>query len=124
VRFGGWPLAAPGRPHTGPGARASTPSGLHSRLVPLRGLDEAGAAVERGTSPLGEWTAIPWLATAGPLPLGEVLAAVVVLDRDPDAADPAVALAVHADGRGGHRATVTWPDGLHSEAPLPPAPAP
>jgi hypothetical protein len=116
VRFGGWPLAAAERPRTGPGARAATDQ-LHSRLVPLRGLGESGVVVERGTSPLGERTAIPWLATAGPLPLGEVLAAAVVLDRDPNGPDPDVTVTVRP---GDDRVAITWPDGLVSEVRLPP----
>jgi hypothetical protein len=115
IRLGGWPVAASERPHTGPGARAATGDGLHSRLVALRGLGEAGVALERDTSPLGSWTAIPWLATAGPLPLGEVLAAAVVLDRDPDAPDPAITVTVLP---GGDRVAVVWPDGLVSEVQL------
>ncbi|MGP3970634.1 DUF2264 domain-containing protein [Streptomyces sp. 6N223] len=126
VRFGGWPVTAADRPHTGPGARAATADRLHSRLVALRGLDEAGVALEQGTSPLGAWTAIPWLATraAEPLPLGEVLAAAVVLDRDPDGPDPAVAVTVRPGGDGGDggdSVAVTWPDGLVSEVRLPSA---
>jgi hypothetical protein len=35
--------------------------------------------VERDVTPLGVWTATPWLAVDGPIPLGEVLAAIVVL---------------------------------------------
>ncbi|MGP4112774.1 DUF2264 domain-containing protein [Streptomyces sp. 4N509B] len=138
VRIGGWPVASDSRPSTGPGARATTAAGLHSRLVPLLGLgaEEAGGAgvtVERDTSPLGAWTAIPWLATTGPLPLGEVLAAAVVLTRSPraaDAADPAVTVAVggrtgegdgHGDGDGAATVVVTWSDGLTTEVSLPPA---
>jgi hypothetical protein len=122
VRIGGWPVSADTRPRTGPGALAATAT-LRSRLTGLRGLFDAGVAEARDVGPLGEWTAIPWVATRGPLPLGEVLAAAVVLEREP--ASPALAapeVTVEPDDAGGHRATVTWPDGLRSEVDLPPPP--
>lgn len=136
VRMGGWPVSGDAEPRTGtapgpygPRARA-TAGGLRSSLRALRGLERAGVALERGAGPLGDRTAIPWLATAGTVPLGEVLAAEVVLGRapgpGPDSAPlpgpvpaPVPALIVRPDGSGGHRATVTWPDGLGTEVALP-----
>ncbi|MFI1294288.1 hypothetical protein ACH4VM_38940, partial [Streptomyces sp. NPDC020792] len=92
VRLGGWPVAADTQPGTqitpaqvtsgepGPSVEARTAS-LRSHLRALSGFDRAGITTEQGTSPLGSWTAIPWLATDGDVPYGEVLAAVVLLDR-------------------------------------------
>ncbi|GAA2447605.1 DUF2264 domain-containing protein [Streptomyces macrosporus] len=128
VRMGGWPVSCADEPRTdtasgahGPEARA-VGGGLCSRLRALRGPDRAGVAVECGVSPLGAWTATPWLATSGSLPLGEVLAAQVVLAREaaPDLGPPPT-LSVHPDGRGGHRAGLVWSDGLTTEIELPPA---
>ncbi|ADJ44981.1 hypothetical protein AMES_3156 [Amycolatopsis mediterranei S699] len=130
LRLSGWPVSGATRPvtRTGaePGARcgpevtatAETPE-LRSTLRNLRGFTTAAVAVEAGTSPLGEWTAIPFVATEGPPEPGAVFAAVVVLDRGgPDDADPS--LAVAADG---HHVTLTWPDGVTAEVPLPAAPS-
>ena len=123
VRLGGWPVAAGSRPaaDTGPdvSASASTPA-LRSALWGLCGCTTAGVAVEHGTSPLGAWTATPWLSTGDGVPAGEVLAALVVLDRGGRPA-PAVRVAVTPD-EGGHRITVTWPDALDTTVTLP-APA-
>ncbi len=48
------------------------------------------------------------------MPFGEVLAAVVVLDRGgPD--PPEVAVTVSTD----HQVTLTWPDGLRADISLP-----
>ncbi|MEV6624427.1 hypothetical protein AB0M71_26390, partial [Amycolatopsis sp. NPDC051114] len=54
------------------------------------------------------------------VPAGEVLAALVVLDRGGPPA-PAVRVAVTPD-EGGHRITVTWPDAFDTTVTLP-APA-
>ncbi|MDT0346335.1 DUF2264 domain-containing protein [Streptomyces litchfieldiae] len=113
VRLGGWPVTGEAPPERGPGARAESPA-LCSALRPLRGLPVAGVALERDTSPLGTWTAIPWLATAGPPPLGEVLAAVVTLGRSPEPADAEPELTV-----GPEAVTVRWPDGTATEVALP-----
>lgn len=129
VRLGGWPISAEATPRTssasgpapGPSARAATQD-LRSKLRGLRGFDRSGVHLEHDTTPLGQWTAIPWLATTGPLPLGTVLAAAVVLDRRCDDADPRPdsepAMTVQPDGSGGHRITLAWPDGLISEVVL------
>lgn len=129
LRMGGWPVPStegpPGRTTGGApamSARASTPA-LRSSMYALRGLAEGGVALEKGTSPLGAWTAVPWLATTGVVPLGEVLAALVVLDRPGAAPARHPGLAVLSDGHGGHLATVTWSDGLTTEVRLPPVAA-
>ncbi|AVV45685.1 hypothetical protein C6376_34325 [Streptomyces sp. P3] len=116
VRLGGWPLAADLQPRTrsgahgwqGPYAEARTAS-LRSRLCGLRGLHHGGVAIAKDDSPLGSRSATPWLATDG-VPYGEVLAAIVLLDRG-GADVPAPALAVHPTPDGGHQAVLTWPDG-------------
>lgn len=135
VRLGGWPVAAGVRPGTetgpdggleggpgvpGPFAEARTGT-LRSRLRGLRGFHRGGITTERDAGPLGAWTAIPWLVTDGDVPFGEVLAAVVVLDRGgPYGADPS--LAVREEAGGGHRAVIVWADGLRTEVGLPAPP--
>ncbi|HET6708847.1 DUF2264 domain-containing protein [Amycolatopsis sp.] len=118
LRLSGWPVSHAARPATEPGVAAARTPDLRSAVRSLRGFATAEVTVESGTSPLGEWTAIPFVATEGPPEPGAVFAAVVVLDRGgPDDADPS--LAVAADGRGGHRVTLTWPDGVTAEVALP-----
>jgi hypothetical protein len=117
LRLTGWPVTGPAPPET-EAACARTPQ-LRSVLRSLRGFPVADVAVEAGVSPLGEWTAIPFLATGEPPEAGAVFAAVVVLDRGgPDEPDPSVTFA--ADGR---TVTLTWPDGVTAEVALP-APRP
>ncbi|OXM61272.1 DUF2264 domain-containing protein [Amycolatopsis vastitatis] len=121
LRLSGWPVAGDTPPATRSGAEVSATAetpGLRSTLRNLRGFTIADVTVEAGTSPLGEWAAVPSLATEGAPAPGTVLAAVVILDRGgPDDPDPA--LTVAADGRGGHHVTLTWPDGVTAEAALP-----
>ncbi|UCM91191.1 DUF2264 domain-containing protein [Streptomyces marincola] len=116
LRVGGWPLAAEDAPALGPGATAAG-NGLRSALRDLRGLPVHGVHTERGTSPLAALTAVPWLATDGPPPLGELLAAAVDLDRLPRPAGPDPSVVPEASG-----AVVHWPDGLTTRVPLPPPP--
>ncbi|GHG43146.1 MULTISPECIES: DUF2264 domain-containing protein [Amycolatopsis] len=126
LRLSGWPVAGEtgpvtrtcaeptGNPGSAVSATAEIPE-LRSALRSLRGFTTADVVVESGVSPLGEWTAIPYVE--GPPEPGAVYAAVVVLDRGgPDEADPSLAIA--ADGR---HATLTWPDGLSAEVSLPAA---
>jgi hypothetical protein len=102
VRLGGWPLSGNDQPLTASGSAACASVGrLRSELRPLRGFERSGVAVERDVTPLGRWTATPWLATKGPIPFGEVLAAVVVLGRG----SPAPSLHVVAD-----QVQLFWPD--------------
>jgi hypothetical protein len=118
LRLSGWPVSDATRPVTEPGAAAARTPALRSEVRSLRGFTTADVAVEAGISPLGEWTAIPFVATDGPPAPGAVLAAVVVLDRGgPDDADPSLAIA--RDGQGGHHVTLTWPDGVSAEVALP-----
>ena len=125
VRMGGWPVAADTPPQTQAGTRRSAPyaesrtESLRSTLRGLRGLSRAGVATGKDDSPLGAWTATPWLATVG-VPYGEVVAAAVVLDRGGED-QPFPAVVVH-QAPGGHRAVLTWPDGLTTEVELSAAP--
>ncbi|GAB6936772.1 DUF2264 domain-containing protein [Isoptericola variabilis] len=107
VRVGGWPLAADAEPSEAPGtpagAGAVDASGLRSTLTVLHGGAgvEAGLARDRGTSPLGLHTAVPWVASGpadGPLVVAVGLGR-AGLDRPPTAT---------ADRE---RLTVVWPDG-------------
>ncbi|MBE8522100.1 DUF2264 domain-containing protein [Amycolatopsis sp. H6(2020)] len=124
LRLSGWPVSAATQPvtrtsdePTGVTATAEVPE-LRSALRSLRGFTRADVAVESGTSPLGEWAAIPFVATEAPPEPGAVYAAVVVLDRGgPADRDPS--LSVAADGR---RVTLTWLDGVIAEVTLPAAP--
>ncbi|WNI14269.1 DUF2264 domain-containing protein [Actinacidiphila sp. ITFR-21] len=115
VRLGGWPVGATTPPLVrdrlapGPTAEAAT-ARLRSRVHSLRGFDQGGVATGDGTNSRTRWTATPWLAATGPAPIGEVLAAVVTLDRSVGPrSDPT--LSVQAAPGGAHRVTVVWPDG-------------
>ena len=121
LQLTGWPVADDAYPAArafpGPAATARGPA-LRSVLRNLHGFTAAEVRIEQGTSPLGAWTAIPSVSTGDQPAFGEVVAAVVVLDRGgPDEPDPALALT--ADGAGGHRAVLTWPDGVRAEVSLP-----
>jgi hypothetical protein len=112
LRLGGWPVAPLMQESADPGAPAATALAEDVRSL-VRGLSGfATAGVTRtGTGPLGE-SAVPWLATAGDAVPGELLAAIVTLDRGgPAPATPKVT----ADGT---RITVTWSDGLRTEIDL------
>ncbi|WP_206784986.1 DUF2264 domain-containing protein [Amycolatopsis sp. MtRt-6] len=118
LRLSGWPVSHATRPVTEPGVAAARTPDLRSEVRSLRGFTTAEVTVESGTSPLGEWTAIPFVATEGPPEPGAVFAAVVVLDRGgPDEPDPSLTIA--PDGRGGHRITLAWPGGVTAEVALP-----
>lgn len=123
VRLGGWPAAGVvvprirSAPGTGAWAEATTPR-LRSALRGLRGFTRSGVCTESGASPLARWTATPWLATPEPVPLGTLLAAVVVLDRGSGGTQtPELSWGpATADGR---PVTIAWPDGEHTELTLP-----
>ncbi|MDI3421516.1 DUF2264 domain-containing protein [Streptomyces luteolus] len=118
LRLGGWPLTADTPPGSDSGhapkpyATAST-EGLTSRLHALTGFAGAGVHTEEGTSPLGRFTAVPWLTAEVPAP-GTTLAAVVTLTREAPAHHPT--LQVRPDGDGGHLARVDWPGGVVTQA--------
>ncbi|SFE42100.1 hypothetical protein SAMN04487819_11359 [Actinopolyspora alba] len=124
VRMGGWPVASDSEP-TARGGTSRTrvsfeSSELRSLVFGIRGFTGGGLASEFGTSPLGAWTAVPWLATDD-VPVGEVLAGGVLLDRGGvPPVDPTV-LAI-PDGEGGHEVTVAWPDGVSTTVELPGTP--
>ena len=113
LRLGGWPVTADEPPDATAGQAVG--GGLRSTVRGLRGLDRSGVTSLTDVTPLGRHTAVPWLATAGPPAPGEVLAALVVLDR-PDAPSPAAPeLTVGPDDL----VTLRWPDGLVTEVALP-----
>ncbi|MEB3368937.1 DUF2264 domain-containing protein [Saccharopolyspora mangrovi] len=122
LRLGGWPVAADSRPAATSGGADGAPHAqartaeLRSHLRGLSGFTTSGTAAERGTSPLGDWTVIPWLSV-DPVPAGEVLAALVVLDRgDQLPAHPSVEVRLCGEGR--HAVVVTWPDQVRTEIDL------
>jgi hypothetical protein len=116
LRLSGWPVTANQRPEVeigeGPWITASGTT-ARSCLRSLGGFDHAGVETGPGVSPLGAVAAIPWLATAGAVPSGHVLAAAVWLDRGgPEPAIPA--LAVDHD-----TISLRWSDGLYTRVTLP-----
>ncbi|WP_410641107.1 DUF2264 domain-containing protein [Amycolatopsis sp. lyj-346] len=117
LRLSGWPVSGGTPPVTAPGVAAARTPDLRSEVRSLHGFTTADVAVESGTSPLGEWTAVPFVATEGPPEPGAVFAAVVVLDRGgPAAPDPVLTIAA-----AGRNVTLAWPDGVIAEVALPAA---
>ncbi|WP_049575910.1 DUF2264 domain-containing protein [Streptomyces sp. SBT349] len=115
LRLGGWPVTASDRPRTGPGATARTDR-LRSSVHPLLGFDRTGVWLEPDVSPLGTWTAVPWVATVGALPAGGLLAALTVLDRGPRSAGaPPEVPRLDVDDR---TVVIDWPDGRRTEVPI------
>ncbi|GAB2873969.1 DUF2264 domain-containing protein [Streptomyces mayteni] len=123
LRVGGWPVASsePPRAHSGAGSShlfaEAASADLRSVIRGLRGLAEADVSVERGTSPLGEYTAVPWLATRA-VAVGDVVASLVTLTRRPTN-EPAPEVTVESVAGKGHRVVVSWHDGAPSEFLLP-----
>ncbi|WP_243744939.1 DUF2264 domain-containing protein [Streptomyces hainanensis] len=113
LRVGGWPVTADEPPGTAAGQAVG--GGLRSTVRGLRGLDRSGVASLTDVTPLGPHTAVPWVATAGPTRPGELLAALVVLDR-PDAEPPTAPEIILGPG---DEVTLRWPDGLTTRVPVP-----
>jgi hypothetical protein len=116
LRLSGWPVASDTRPHTGTAARPDvlvSAGRLRSSLCSLRGFDQSGVHTGTGTSPLGKYVAVPWLATTGHVARGEVLAAVVRLDRGRGAvANPVLTGCAN-------EIVLRWSDGLDTRITLP-----
>ncbi|WP_330274712.1 DUF2264 domain-containing protein [Lentzea sp. NBC_00516] len=116
LRLSGWPVAADTQPGVETAPRPEvvvTAARLRSSLCALRGFDKAGVGTETGSSPLGRYVAIPWLATSGPVARGDVLVAAVRLDRDCGAAaNPLLT-------RHGDEIVLRWSDGLDTRITLP-----
>ncbi len=103
IRLGGWPVSGEHTDTDSSADRATARAGtLRSTVYGLRGFTSAGVTTERDISPLGAYTATPWLATDG-VPVRSILAAAVTLDRGSDPAVPALAVS-------GERIELTWPD--------------
>lgn len=100
LRLGGWPVSGDHKPLLENDSCVRV-GRLRSELRPLLGFTRGGVVVERDVTPLGVWTATPWLAVAEPIPLGEILAAVVVLGHG----SPAPRLHVVSD-----QVELVWPD--------------
>ncbi|MFI7278408.1 DUF2264 domain-containing protein [Streptomyces sp. NPDC049879] len=119
VRFGGWPLAGErpprelvSRPSAAGEVRAAAvrADGAVSVLLSLRALDRAGVTAFTGDNPLGEHSAVPWLATELPLRPGEVAAALVGLGGAGGSVGAEEAPPVSLDVEGA-RVVVHWPGG-------------
>lgn len=121
LRMGGWPVAS-ARPlkaetdHAQPLASAARED-LCSTVRGLRGLTEAGVAVDHDVSPLGEYVAVPWLASTDVSP-GELVIAVVTLSRTP-MGEPVPVVTVRRDADGHHHITIAWNQGIQTEITLP-----
>lgn len=109
LRMGGWAIAgdeAPVGEVAGAAVTCRRADGLVSTVVGVRGLPVAGWLAGQGRNPLGELSATPWVASAGPVRAGEVYAAVVVLSGvDVDVSG----VEVRVDGRS---VVVSWADGV------------
>ncbi|WP_240665896.1 DUF2264 domain-containing protein [Agromyces sp. LHK192] len=80
-RIGGWAIADESEPEaTGQGARRE--DGLSSTVVDVRGLDVAGVVRRDGANPIARFSATPWVESAGPVPAGRVIAALVILSGE------------------------------------------
>ncbi|MFE2500043.1 DUF2264 domain-containing protein [Streptomyces scopuliridis] len=123
LRVSGWPVSSPKPLQADSAVRNDQPvasaesADLHSAVTALHGLDQAGVAIEQDVSPLGEHTAVPWLATHA-VTQDEVVAAVVTLGRQPANASTPVVTAERLPGQG-HRIAITWHDGASTEFVLP-----
>ncbi|GIH20860.1 DUF2264 domain-containing protein [Rugosimonospora africana] len=119
LRFGGWALASSDRPAESRGGTPDAPvvwvrrdDRLASTVAGLRGLTGAGLAYASDADPLGATSAVPWVATDGPVAFGEAYAAVVVLSGRiaGTEATGGVTLSVSTGGDG-TEVTVRWADG-------------
>ncbi len=115
LRIGGWPIASssPLRSDSDtyekPVFAETARDDLRSFIQGIRGLDEAGVAVDQGTSPLGEYTGVPWLATRT-VSAGDIVIAVVGLSRQADHG-PAPLVTVEDMAGQGDRIVVFWHEG-------------
>lgn len=122
LRIGGWPVASSEPPRTGtddaerPFAEAASQD-LISTIRGLAGLVDAGVVIEKDTSPLGEFVAIPWLASRSVTP-GEVVVAVVSLARE-SVDEPAPEVSTEPLSEGGHQVTIVWHHGEQTTFTLP-----
>ena len=123
LRIGGWPVSAGEPPSAGIGVRpgiASAIGGGHtSTVVGVVGFADgsatsATAGVHRveGATPLGEWTATPWLQT--PPRAGTWTIAALALNGGRVTPRAVLTGSEHAS-----TVAITWPDGVITSAPLP-----
>jgi hypothetical protein len=118
IRFGGWALAAdvPFEPSADDrGAWTRRADGLASTVLDIRGLTSSGCAASEGVDPLGRYSYVPWVASAGPVRFGEVYAALIVLSGE--LAGPRLAAGLTLDVRD-DTVVVHWPDGHRGEVRL------
>lgn len=118
LRAGGWPISGcdPLSTYLGPGG-ASVVGPHTSSAVALHGFDRAGVHRAHDATPLGTWTATPWLL-ADPEPGAWMIAALALGggERAPEAR-----LAPSGPAPGTTAVSITWPDGAETTAPLPAA---
>jgi hypothetical protein len=92
--------------------------GLVSAVVPLRGLRAAEPHRRDGVNPMGNRSACPLAVSTGPVHVGEVYAAAVVLSADRTQVDRARAITVDFATSDVDVIRVVWPDGQVDEVPV------
>ncbi|MFC9325530.1 DUF2264 domain-containing protein [Kitasatospora sp. NPDC057015] len=114
LRVGGWPITADEPPATRADGTAASVVGAHtSSVVGLAGFTEAGVDQAHDATPLGAWTATPWLRTRPGPHVWTVAALTLGGGQHPPP---------HAGISGPDTApvvTVSWPDGSTTVAALP-----
>lgn len=117
LRVGGWPVSGtdPLSTYVGP-TGASVVGPRTSRAVPLSGFDRTGVHRAHDATPLGMWTATPWLR-ADPEP-GAWMIAALALGGGEKA--PEARLNPPEAAPGATTVSVTWPDKAETVATLPP----
>lgn len=109
LRIGGHAVAAAEPPLTtvdGATAGVRDPDGLASTVVGLLGLPAAGVVEREGVDAYGQRSAVPYVASAEPVRVGDVYAAAVVLSGSPGSPALPTVTAIPDGG-----VVVHWPGG-------------
>jgi hypothetical protein len=115
LRVGGWPVSGIDPLSTSVGPAGAVVIGPRTSLaVPLSGFDRTGVHRAHDATPLGTWTATPWLG-AEPEP-GVWMIAALALAPDDGRSAPEVRLSA---SQGTTSVSVTWPDRARTVATLP-----
>ncbi|WP_034270411.1 DUF2264 domain-containing protein [Actinospica robiniae] len=118
LRIGGWPVSGSDPLSTYVGPAGAVVVGRHtSTAVALHGLDQTGVHRGHDATPLGMWTATPWLL-ADPEPGLWKIAALALgeAERAPEAR-----LRLPEPAPGATTVSITWPDRAETVATLPAA---